>query len=229
MNKEERIDYIFGVHPNQPIKNRFEWLNGALLNDIQTFIDGVDIFLDGTHHGGGNLSIPILICTGLEFVSSLYVGKTKYMEHNGYNATENVERFIHHFFHNNAKRVPRLLWDGIRNGINHLFIPKSMQYSDIPIKFTFYVQDASVPSCVIKYPENILIKINSIQFYGIFKRAIDDYKTELKNDENLQCHFINAWQSIEDYVHNVTNNQKVSTEVEHLLNELNESNTLSLF
>jgi hypothetical protein len=94
VNKEEKIDYIFGVHPNQPIKNRFEWLNGALLNDIQTFIDGIDRFPNGTsesylrnHHGGGNLSIPILICTGLEFVSALYVGKTKYMAHNRYYAT----------------------------------------------------------------------------------------------------------------------------------------------
>jgi hypothetical protein len=108
-------------------------------------------------------------------------------------------------------------------------MPKSMQYSCIPIKFTFYVQDASVPSHVIKHPEMILIKINSIQFYGIFKCAIDDYKTELKNDEDLQSRFINAWQSIENYVQDVTNNQKVSAEVEYLLKELKQSNTLSLF
>jgi hypothetical protein len=82
---------------------------------------------------------------------------------------------------------------------------------------------------VIKHPEMILININSIQFYGIFKRAIDDYKTELRNDEVLQCCFINAWQSIENYVQDVTNKQKVSAEVEYLLKELKQSNTLSLF
>jgi hypothetical protein len=59
----------------------------------------------------------------------------------------------------------------------------------------------------------ILIGINSIQFYGILEQAIDEYKAKLKNDEELQCHFIDAWQSIENHVQDVTTIHKVSAKI----------------
>jgi hypothetical protein len=79
--------------------------------------------------GGGNLIIPILVCTGLELASSLYVGKTDYLNHSKYNATVNVEKFINDFFLGCAREIPLLVWDGVRNGVDHLFVPKSIQYS----------------------------------------------------------------------------------------------------
>ena len=53
------------------ITNRFGWLD-ALLSDIRTLIDGgqgfvkggIKTYIEGSH-GAGNLSIPILVCTGL--------------------------------------------------------------------------------------------------------------------------------------------------------------------
>jgi len=113
MNKEERLDYIFGDHNDDYIANRVGWLN-ALLSDIRALIDGGQGFvkdeikpmLEGSY-GGGNLSIPILVCTGLELLSALYVGKTKYMVSSEYNATENVRKFVNHFFQGHAKRIPR--------------------------------------------------------------------------------------------------------------------------
>jgi hypothetical protein len=233
VTKEEKLDYIFGDHPTQPIQNRFGWLNIALLGDIQTFINGIEVFLndstvkDPQGQGGGNLSIPILVCTGLELVSALYLGKTRYGS--GYNATDNVQKFVDYFFPKHAKRIPRLLWDGVRNGIDHLFIPKSMQYSRTRVQFTFYVQDSSVPSNVTKSEDLILIKISSIEFYRTFKQAIDNYKIELEKDEELQSHFIDAWQSIENHVQDITTNQTASAEVDYLLRQLNQSNTLYLF
>jgi hypothetical protein len=63
LNEEQRNDYIFG---NQigPITNRFGWLEGALMGDIQTIVNTNQ---NGRHLvvGGGNLSIPILVCTAL--------------------------------------------------------------------------------------------------------------------------------------------------------------------
>jgi hypothetical protein len=236
VNKEERLDYIFGNHPAQPIQNRFGWLNASLLGDIQTFIDCIKVFLNGTAkssqndvHGGGNLSIPILVCTALELVSALYVGKTKYRSGRGYYATENVETFVNRFFPNHGKKIPRLLWDGIRNGINHLFNPKPIQYSQTQIRFAFYVQDVLVPSHVTKSQGLVLIKINSIEFYRVLKQAINNYKVELTNNEELQCLFIDAWQSIENHIEDITSNKKASTELEYLLEELKHSDTLNLF
>jgi hypothetical protein len=236
VDKEEKLDYIFGNHPAQPVQNRFGWLDAALLGDIQTFVDGIKIILSTTArssiddvHGGGNLSIPILVCTGLELVSALYVGKTKYKSGSEYDATENVEKFINRFFPNHGKKIPRLLWDGVRNGVDHLFNPKPFQYSHRRILFTFYVQDNRVPSCVTKSKGLVTIKINSIEFYLVLKQAINNYRIELTNDEELQCHFISAWKSIENHVQEIASNKKTSSELEYLLNELKHSDILKLF
>ena len=42
------------------------------------------------------MSIAILVCTGLELVSALHVGKTNYSPQKGYNATDNC--FVKNFF-----------------------------------------------------------------------------------------------------------------------------------
>ena len=114
----------------------------CLLGDIRTFLDGIEQYLQNkekfTDRGGGNLSIPSLVCTGLEFVSALYVGDTQYL-HDGdtrcvrqnYNATDNVKKFIGEFFPTNCRNIPLILWDGIRNGIIHIFSPKALRYSAI--------------------------------------------------------------------------------------------------
>src|SRR6266705_6158697 len=67
-------------------------------------------------YGAGNISIPVLVCTGLELISKLFVGNTS-------NATENVSKFIDEFFPAHGKKIPRIIWDGIRNGTNHNFSP----------------------------------------------------------------------------------------------------------
>jgi hypothetical protein len=236
VKKEEKLDYIFGNHPANPIQNRFGWLNAALLGDIQTFIEGIKAILNGTAkssqndvYGGGNLSIPILVCTGLELVSALYVGETKYKSGRKYNAAENVEAFVNRFFPSHGKKIPRLLWDGVRNGIDHLFNPKPFQYSQNRIQFTFYVQDSRVLTHVTKSKDLVLIRVNSIEFYLVLKQAINNYRIELTNDEELQCHFINAWQSIENHVQHIACKSKTATELEYLLKQLKYTHTLNLF
>lgn len=39
MSEEERYGYIFGDHIEKSIINRFDWLEGALVDDIQTFVN----------------------------------------------------------------------------------------------------------------------------------------------------------------------------------------------
>jgi hypothetical protein len=72
----------------------------------------------------------------LELASSLYVGMTDYLNHSKYNATVNVEKFINDFFPGCARVIPLLVWDGVRNRVDHLFVPKSIQYSQFTIQFT---------------------------------------------------------------------------------------------
>ena len=87
MTKEEKYRYIFEdtrVEGHTCVK----WITDCLLGDIRTFLDGIENYTDNKERfafkprprGGGNLSVPILIYTALEFVAALYTGKTKYME-----------------------------------------------------------------------------------------------------------------------------------------------------
>ena len=87
MTKEEKYRYIF---EDTRVDGRtcVKWITDCLLGDIRTFLDGIENYTDNKERfafkprprGGGNLSVPILIYTALEFVAALYTGKTKYME-----------------------------------------------------------------------------------------------------------------------------------------------------
>ena len=230
MNKEERLDYIFGNHKGEYIANRFGWLD-ALLSDIRTLIDGGQGFVKGEikptlegSHGAGNISIPILVCTGLELASKLYTG-------NKHNATDSVKKFIQEFFPNDGKKLPGVLWKGIRNGTNHAFIPNTIEVSKNHFQFSFFVSQSidKEPPCVTKSNgEIITIYINSIQFYHVLKQAIDKYKSKLETDENLQCDFIAAWRSKQE-PYNYTNDPLIPIEVRYLLEKLRHSNRLNLF
>ena len=122
MNKKEKYDYIFGNPPGEYVVNRLGWLD-ALLSDIRTLIDRYQCLRKNSKgseaYGASNISIPVLVCTGLELISKLFVGNTS-------NATENVSKFIDEFFPAHGKKIPRIIWDGIRNGTNHNFSPNSI-------------------------------------------------------------------------------------------------------
>ena len=76
MNKKEKYDYIFGNPPGEYVVNRLDWLD-ALLSDIRT-LDGYQCLRENSKgseaYGAGNISIPVLVCTGLELISKLFVG-----------------------------------------------------------------------------------------------------------------------------------------------------------
>ena len=233
MSKIEKYNYIFQVDP--PRKDpRFNWISNCLLGDIQTFLDGIENFIqnkekiskDHLPHGGGNLSLPILISTALEFVSALYVGKTKYS--GNYNATINVKEFIENFFPEPYNKFPLLLWDGIRNGIVHTFSPKPFKYQANYIHFQFFVEDNRAPSDILKNENTLLIRINAIEMYRLLNGAIDKYRKTLESDENLQNHFILAWSSIEDYIRNIDGDLEKSLEVKWILSLLENQDVFTL-
>jgi len=124
-------------------------------------------------------------------VSALYVGRTKYLDEKNYNAEDNVAQFINDFFPDHSKRIPRVLWDGVRNGVDHLFIPKTMQCAQNKILFNF--RRGEQDSDVYRTQGIICISINVIAFHRTLRQAIEDYKNKLQNDEQLQSKFINAW------------------------------------
>jgi len=302
MTKTEKYNYIFAPDPSRNNEIRFDWISHCLLGDIQTFLDGVENFTqnkrkfsDNLPRGGGNLSVPILISTALEFVAALYMGKTNYIlcfsediseelreewnqlkienltnrlremikskglkineratiasisknrieidkyqikkeagklnVYENYNATDNVGRFIEYFFPKEYKNIPFLLWDGVRNGLVHTFSPKPFKYHQNYIRFQFFVEDRKVQAHVTKVDNTILIRINIFELYQLLKKAIEDYRAELENNENLQDKFILAWASIEEYTRNIDHDVEKSNEAKRLLSELKKSNNYPL-
>lgn len=182
------------------------WMD-ALLSDIRTLIKGglrfknTHSYLLGGSCGAGNVSIPMLICTGLELASALYTGQTEYNMGKSnnkpkYDATKNVSEFIIRYFPDPIKMIPHIFWDAIRNGTHHLFIPKTMKYSDRRIGFMFYVDDVRVKSHVTKSGNKIKININSIEFFKIFMKAFEDYKSDINSIPLRRKNFMVAWRSI---------------------------------
>jgi hypothetical protein len=230
MNQQQRLDYIFNDMDGRTGK-RFDWIY-VLLDDVQTLIDGFVGYQNGKLTtfsrrglGGGNVSIPILVCTGLELVSVLHAGKTAYPPFTGYNAIDNVERFVDNFFPIHARKIIRLMWEGVRNGVDHLFIPNAMTHGRVCIDFSFVLTS---PSRVTKDNSNrITITINSIEFCLTLRNAIDVYRNRLQTDQDLQIKFINAWDSIK--AKNIDKDIQKSKEVLYLLNELKQGTSIDLF
>ena len=89
MDEEDKRIYIF-VDTSFENRTRFNWITECLLGDIRTFLDGIEYSIirkkgkpaGKLPRGGGNLSVPILVNTAIEFVAELYTGKTEYMEFN---------------------------------------------------------------------------------------------------------------------------------------------------
>jgi len=316
MTKEEKYWYIFEDTRFEG-RPRVKWITDCLLGDIRTFLDGIENYTDNEEkfagklpRGGGNLSVPILINTALEFVAALYAGKTKYMdkekkpvfsinkdlekefendkpvsenlkrifEEKGYPLSEhakfktknnkwkiidnegdikdryyfeeseeregmlnvlikyeaksNVKKFIEHFFPEVYKKIPTILWDGIRNGLVHTFYPKSFSYrrngesSEGRVQFQFYVEDRNFPSHFKKDNDTIRISINVFELYRVLEKAIEDYLDKLRHEETLQDKFKKAWSSIEDYKDKADSNQ--SDEIKELLDCLGSNSAVPL-
>jgi hypothetical protein len=236
MSATEKHDYIFENQRDYYVANRFGWFE-SLLSDIRTLIEGgqrykntVSTGLEGVF-GAGNVSIPILVCIGLEFVSALYTGTTKVKDRSSYHADDNVKTFVHFFFPHQGVKIPLILWDGIRNGNTHLFMPNVIKVDNTLIKFTFFVKtNQHEPSFVSESRNEITVHINSIEFYRVYKRALEDYKTKLERSNDLQNNFINAWESIDSTPHDLTKDKyKIPKEVNRLNSRLKFSELLNIF
>ncbi|MGA7798464.1 MAG: hypothetical protein WB986_07585 [Methanoregula sp.] len=174
----------------------FGWLDKSLVGDMATFLDGINLhyklpkkYLNNDVKGGGNLALPILICTTLELASSFYCGKA--MGKDSYDATGNVIQFVTRYFPKSGycREIPLIFWDGVRNGLTHRFYPNHYMFEGKQVGFTFYIEDGTVLSHIKKTQNGTIICINTPEFYMIVKEAISKYRIELETDKNLQNHF----------------------------------------
>jgi hypothetical protein len=236
MSAAERHNYIFGIQKNYYVVTRFGWFE-SLESDIRTLIEGGQYLKNipsielGGHFGAGNVSIPILICIGLELASALYTGKTNVKDKSEYHADENVRQFVETYFPKQGVKIPLLIWDGIRNGNTHLFMPKIIKVNDTIVKFTFGVSMSPYKlSYVLRRNNDIHIMFNGIEFYRIFRSAIEQYGRDLEHDDTLQNNFINAWESIDNTPHDLSIDIcKIPKEIRRLSSRLQFSERIDIF
>src|SRR5437867_3181469 len=117
MTAAEKHNYIFEPQKDYYVHTRFGWLD-SLLAVTRTLIHGGQQLQNnsspelGRNFGAGNVSIPILVCIGLELASALYTGTTKAKDKSSYHADENVKSFVEAFFPKQGVKVPIILWYG---------------------------------------------------------------------------------------------------------------------
>ena len=74
------------------------------------------------------------------------------------------------------------------------------------------------------------VHINGIEFYRVFKKALQDYKTSVEGSDALQDNFINAWESIDNTPHELTTDKhKIPKEVRRLNSRLQFSEEVNIF
>lgn len=225
MSPKEKNNYIFSEKISGLGGTRFDWIDHALMGDIQTFVDGINYnyfpprqFLPtDSPRGSGNLALPILVCTSLDLISALFTG--------GNNATENVKKFIEKYLPGFYKEFPLIFWDGVRNGITHKFYPNHFQYKDKSIDFIFFIKNPNVKSHIECKGNIITIWLNSFELVRILRESIQKYKTDLQKSDALQTNFIRIFQSLEDFQD--LNNKQIP-EAEKIVKILTRKNPLYL-
>jgi hypothetical protein len=144
MTSTEKYNYILENQNGYYVANRFGWFE-SLLSDIRTLIEAGQRLKNATstelggNFGAGNVSIAILVCIGLKLASALYSGTTKAKD-GSYHADKNVKKFVETYFPKHGVNIPLILWNGIRNGNAHLFMPKIIKVNDTFLKFAFFVK-----------------------------------------------------------------------------------------
>jgi len=204
MTNVQMLAFIFDPDPewfNGGV--RWSWIENCLLGDIRTMLAGIEKYQHQKGGrpgepplGGGNLSVPILVTTALEFLSRLYQGDTNFARGN-YNATKNVLSFIREFFEGASKKIPWLLWKAVRNGLHHNFQPVAAVYEGTEIRFTFLSQDTT--SLVCRHPKGILFVISAPDLFNALSDATQRYRERLTTDPELRHRFIKSWGALESH------------------------------
>jgi hypothetical protein len=187
MSDQSLHDYVFGRDPSRGDTIRWSWLWDCLLGDMRTMLVGIRHYqqsatrqiADGVRLGGGNLSVPILVTTGLELISRLYKGARGDPYH--YNAYENVRAFVEACFPAASRRMPWLMWTAVRNGLHHAFRPPSVSDGHTTVSFSFVVERG--PSVVVR-PRNdsFYIIISAPDLVHVLEGAFEQYKADLQRE-----------------------------------------------
>jgi len=238
MTRQEKHDYIFSDIPAGLAMSRWDWVEGCLLGDIRTLLDGIRHFNrhdgradDGYPRGGANFSLPIVVGTAIDILSDVYAGETYYAEGMAGASSEAARagRFIRSYFPGLARELGRLLWDGMRNGLTHDFKPKRFRYRGGYIGFRFSIEEGGEGSCVERDGDTLLIVVNVFELCDALTEAVARYKRDLSTSEALQDKFIAVATAVEQQVRDISSSRPYAREADVLRQRLRRADRVPLF
>ena len=234
LTQEKKYQWIFTlpeIEGEIPV-SRFDSIRKCIFADIQPFIDSIKKEMTEKSNRGDNspclsgiLSIPKLVCCGLEIVSCHYTGITIEANKREYRAKDNVQKYISLYFPGLFKEIPIFFWDSVRNGMIHSHYPKYYTFDDKVIGFSFYIEDACIPSHFTENDGKYIVFINCFELFDVFKESVNKYRKDLEIDESLQDNFIKSYNS-KDICLNLQNDMK--DEINKLLKTKGDSGVIFL-
>ena len=87
---------------------------------------------------------------------------------------------------------------------------------------TLYVLEQEDKEKITVYNYIIRLRINVFELFRVLEKAVEAYRAELENSDDLQDKFIRAWSSIEEYTEKT--DEKQEKEVNELNNCLDQKN-----
>ncbi|MBU0610093.1 MAG: hypothetical protein KKI08_19565 [Armatimonadetes bacterium] len=203
MSTVSAYDYIF-TESCAPIGggNRWSWMD-CLVSDLRLFLNGIE-----ANNGGGNLTLPIPVCTGVDLVSDLWAGDTDYLhcrrsgctctlDHSSFNQTDVACGFVTQYFRGPVRQIPHILWDCVRNGLTHCFMPKTLTDAGHVVRFSFTAGGVAEPCAIQTLGAVTVIRINVHDLVDALEIALQTYRADLASDPVLQANFRRAWESLE--------------------------------
>ncbi|MEN6641207.1 MAG: hypothetical protein ABFE08_02040 [Armatimonadia bacterium] len=98
------------------------------------------------------------------------------------------------FFEGIAADIPNILWDGFRNGLTHMLMPKTQAMGGHQCFFRVMSQSPE-PAEVVHSGTNYAIELNVWDLLDQLEGAVSRYKERLEADEKLQAKFRTVWEA----------------------------------
>lgn len=179
-----------------------EWIEDWLLGDVRTLLEGIRVVShletretpDGPY-GYGNLSVPILLGTATEVLAALHAGSTQTCRN--YNATDNVIGFIGEYWPRPYRKLPHVLWDGMRNGLVHTFAAKWFDADGVKVDLQFSLSDETVIQWRGEQHATLVVSIYAL--YRAVRGAAKRYFHEVSCNEEPMRKFRTAFEQIRSY------------------------------
>lgn len=199
-------------------KTRWSWIE-SYLSELEVFVKAIE----ARRYGG--TTFPILVGAAIDFISDLYAGDTEYLHckknikgktcqscgavivaassctcglrHFGFEQGDVACKFMTEFFDGIAGEIPHIIWDGLRNGMTHVSMPK--QFAGGSSWLSFGLAGPGSDNGLQRDGDGVKVFVDPRGLLEALKAAVKRYEEKLRTNQDLQRNFRNVWKEVENY------------------------------